>query len=101
MLVEKRLDNGNYDGVFHTFTEEKGGVLLKMMKLLQVLVQQVPNICIIRESATSGTALTTGGGNIVIGNQTNVAAGVNSILIGNSTTSTGDAQFTLEMVHLV
>jgi hypothetical protein len=54
------------------------------------------NICIGRESATSGTALTTGGGNIVIGNQTNVAAAgrVNSILIGNSTTSTGDAQFT-------
>ena len=54
------------------------------------------NTMIGREAGTAGTPLTTGSGNIVIGNQTNVGAGglVNSILMGNSTTSTGNAQFT-------
>jgi len=54
------------------------------------------NICIGRESATTGTPLTTGTSNIVIGNQTNVgdANRLTSITIGASLASAGSDIFT-------
>ena len=60
------------------------------------LVASGGNICIGRESASSGTALTSGTNNIVIGNQTNVGSGArtDSITIGMSLASAGDNMFT-------